>query len=235
MSENLVALSKWSLNHPAYSPSVLDPDVRYSVDPSIRNDGVIKNGVYLIREVNTVWTRIHNGDLVLFKAIIKTNPPRIPPEKDYMGARIGIDLYSGSGRLAGINYNPRGSVPTYPEPLQGIIDNWVPMGSNWSYREIEFTVPDKVNGVEPVGCIMWFQVWTGYKDGVKIPELASAWMAEPEMYFNPIEVPQPEPQPKPPSATVAARVLPAQMLYPLWRMRETFIRENIHRKLHPLV
>lgn len=57
----------------------------------------------------------------------------------------------------------------------------------------------------------------------------------------PTPEPTPEPEPTPtPTKTVAARVIgpfsvPVSMLHLLWKLRQKFIRPEVHRKLHPLV
>jgi uncharacterized lipoprotein YddW (UPF0748 family) len=54
------------------------------------------------------------------------------------------------------------------------------------------------------------------------------------------QVTPPPPPPPPPTETMAARsigplAVPAALLHQLWRLRERFIRPEVHRKLHPLV
>lgn len=167
---NYVPIEEWEVNQPAYSPNTLDYDVTHNGEPSIRNEGVLP---WRDREVNSPWIAVKPGDHLVFTAYIKTGDYTIIDEK---GARIGIDIY---GAKLG---------------LQAHESSWVPWGTNWSLRKIDIYIPERINGLLPIGVICWFQPWAGYTGQTINKELAPAWMSEPTLYINPV-FPEPPPPP----------------------------------------
>lgn len=181
---NILPISAFELGVPSYSPTVLDPVVTYNGSPSLRNDPA---SPYLPREVNGKWTAVKPGDHILFKAWMKAEPS---PLRTLYGVRIGIDWYGANANLGGTSYNPLGTVPNEVQTTLETNLNFVPWGSDWTFREIDLLVPELRKGLPVYGMIAWFQA--GFPAG----ETGKSWIADSELYINedvaptPIEIPE---------------------------------------------
>jgi hypothetical protein len=151
------------------------------------------------REINGMFTTIQAGDIIDFKATIKTEASSFSDTYIYAGGNIGIDLYVANGRLAEIN-TPDGTptYPTYPSTRIFVAPN-----SDWTFKEISFTVqptylgdtwgvlPDQ-NAV-PIG----FIAFISWGSSAPANETAKMWIKDVSLSVNgeTINILNPTPQP----------------------------------------
>lgn len=178
----------------------LDYAETFNGQPSIRLerhvDGVDSNTG---RECNTGGKTIQPGNHIIYSCYMKTTPSGLGDTNPYSGARIGIDFYSGSTRIAGWQS------ATFPDTDTGVRLNYVPWNTaSWTKRTMEMTIPSTIAAdayssfgagtqVTPTAVILWLQVWSS-SYGPTDPGLA--WFAGAEFWVNPYEVtPSPTPTP----------------------------------------
>ncbi len=179
------------------SNDVLDYNVKYNGNPTIRQDPVGSTDNYC-REVDGPYITVKPGDHIVFSVWIKTSASTLGDPSNQAGGAYGIDIYGSNGRITGLN-SPSGGANWTPSGGWNLDSylNFVPWGTNtWVLRTMDFVVPanyfaDPFNGaggytagtvVVPTGIIPVLTVYSitnGYTDG------GSAWFADPKLTINP--------------------------------------------------
>lgn len=202
------------------------------------------------RELNTAWIPVKVGDHIVFKVWVKTGHSTLGNDgQQVSGVLIIFDYYGASGRLwEHSSDNPRNDVdPTfqtqYDDPAR-----YVPMNSDWTLQTLDTIVPSQVLdaktgqlATEPVTGIIPCLVAGSYVVGSDhLQDEGQVWFADAELYINP-EIVTPTPRPSG-SAAVGGYVfggyeatLPPALCRQLWKLRQKYIRPEVHRKIHPLV
>ena len=105
---NFIPLETWdTVVASNWAPSYIDTTVTHNGHSSIRQEGLIKNGQYLVREINRGWTSEANsslvltvkaGDIITISAWMKCNPSTVGissiSNSVHVGARIGCDFWA---------------------------------------------------------------------------------------------------------------------------------------------
>jgi hypothetical protein len=179
------------------SNDVLSKSVLYNGQDSIEILPVGNSG-NTYRECDGPWIPIAPGDQIVFSVWIKTSASTLGDTSIFAGGAFGIDIYSNSGRICGLNtpsgqedWTPSGGFPT------NSYMNYVVWGtSTWTLRTMTFTVPttyiaDQCNGgggysagtaVVPTGMLPVLTVYSnvyGYADG------GDAWFANIQVTVTP--------------------------------------------------
>lgn len=69
--------------------------------------------------------------------------------------------------------------------IEQVHDWMVPMGSDWTYRTMTFTVPNGIWGTSEqaysqiVGMSVWFGCYVSDSNDIKLLEMGSIWISEP--------------------------------------------------------
>lgn len=208
---NYSSLDLWTLitvpNAQEWAPSFWDTSVLHEGNPSIRQEGYKHGGTdYWTREINRQWTgaypylTVAAGDEIYFSGWVKSDPNTTTPQYPQNGVRFGIDFWNnGNGWQSYICWeNEGGGVPDWDDRLNNtkIYDFYVPMNSDWTYREINFTIPTGAWGTgtgQIQGMAVWLQVWMGY-DGPNIKEeMGDVWFSDTVLTINEDYVPPYDP------------------------------------------
>ncbi|HZK68864.1 MAG TPA: hypothetical protein VFC36_04620, partial [Paludibacter sp.] len=178
------------------SNNVLDYNVRYNGEPTMRQDPVWSTNNYA-REVNGPYLNVKPGDHIVFSCWIKTTASSYGDKDLNSGARIGIDFYGTKGALGG-SVSPNGAVWTttggYPS---NTYLNYVHWGTNtWTKIEMSFTVAQSYPAiygyagnynyatgqwVTPSAIIPFMQV---YSSTYGTSDSGQAWFADPQLTIN---------------------------------------------------
>lgn len=127
---------------------------------------------------------------------IKTAAATASNDGIHTGAWFGCDFWSiDGGWIDGIAYAARGGVNPQVVSAETTAAWFVPMGSDWTYRYMYFTVPSGNWGTsEPsvsqiLGMDVWWGVYCGYTGGSINQEMGEAWFSAPVLYVNPSSIP----------------------------------------------
>jgi hypothetical protein len=188
----------WRIGETWNAPTYLDYNVLHNGHPSIRmekgTDATKSREILAADKTQSDWCiRVKPGDHIVFTVWMKTSASTIGDTSRSAGIRLGIDFYTASGRINGIQ-SPDGSywTPSGGWPPNEYL-NYVNWGYNWTQRTMDFIIPnqypsDEFGGypagqlVTPDRMIPWIQVWSSSHqnadDGI-------AWFADAELYINP--------------------------------------------------
>lgn len=210
---NYVPLASWGLyetgstywmyeGYPWYwSGAEWDTDTLHTGNPSIQLLAYYDAGEtypWYNREINRWYSEgypdliVEAGDVITFGGWIKTGVNTTTPEGGHTGARFGFDFaYEVTDdvweRVDGAAYEMDGEVPDYT-PDSELTDAWfVPMNSDWTYRETTFTIPTGEWGTcttQITAMGVWFHVSTGWMN----PEMGDVWFSDTFLYINGEEV-----------------------------------------------
>jgi hypothetical protein len=189
----------WRIGETWNAPTYLDYNVLHNGNPSIRmekgTDASKSREILDADKTQSDWSiRVKPGDHIVFKVWMKTSASSIGDTTPASGIRLGIDFYTASGRINGIQ-SPDGSywTPSGGWPSNQYL-NYVNWGSDWEQRTMDFTMPnqypsDGLLGPYPAGqlvtpdrMIPWIQVWS---DSHGNADNGTAWFADAELYINP--------------------------------------------------
>jgi hypothetical protein len=197
-------------------------------------------------ECNAPWIPLQPGDRLIFKSYIKTGPSTVPRTLYGDGARIGIDFYSGQGRIGQwcAEGQPQWDETGGQKPFSATQAWMVPFNSDWTLRVMDFICPDVVisdgisiagysqgQEVTPVGFIPW------------LAQMSLNWADDAECWFGDVSmevIPKNSPVVTPPSnQSLAARVpmVGNGMLvqFYLRKLRDRVFSKEMHKRLHPLI
>lgn len=173
--------------HPEHQLAFKDDTVTYDGHSSIRIEGP-RTAYNWARELNNYWVTVSPGDNVTFSAYIKTNSQAF----GYGGA-IGVDVYSATQRLWEVHkMDTHEEIWTYPtdwsEADYGV--NTVGYGSDWTFYQINFTIPtsaftitDNGTPISPqyaAGIIPW--IGASHSND---SDAATVWVADTVLIVNP--------------------------------------------------
>ena len=176
----------------------LDTSVYRSSPSSIRLERHVEGvDINAAREVDTEGINISPSDHLVFSGWMKTTASGWG-DSGFCGARIGIDFwgtYNGStNRITALSSD--GAHGIYPnEQASAILAHYVPWNSDWTYREIDYTVPATMiaegffghpQGAScvPTAVILWLQVWSSTYGST---DSGLAYFDDTTFYVNPEE------------------------------------------------
>jgi hypothetical protein len=162
-----------------------DDAVKYGAYSSVRLEAPNEFNPY--REVNNKWFAVRPGDVVFFRAIVKTDAG------EGNAAIIGFDVYGPTSRILEVHKcTPQTAIWNLVDgvPTQGGTANYVEYGTDWTILEFYVTIPSTVysfddfgNPITPqqiTGLIPWVGgVWNGRES---YPDV---WFANAELFVNP--------------------------------------------------
>ena len=191
---NLASIpSHWYLTY-STGPQIihLDSSVTYNGEASVRLDKHTSADVNTARECNTGAYSIKPGDHIVFSCWMKTTESGYGDTNPFSGARIGIDFWNSGGRINGLASD--GQHGLYPnEQSSAVQEFYVPWGSDWTLKIIDFIVPQKMTAdgffgypagtsQTPSAMILWMQVWSSTYGST---DPGHAWFANAQLYINP--------------------------------------------------
>jgi hypothetical protein len=174
----------------------LDASVAHNGNPSIRIEAHVEGvDVNHYRECDSHSFSVKAGDHIVFKIWIKTGHSTLGQDGVIgNGAIFGVDFYSKTHRLHEHSSDASGSF-TDPDFWTYLDDagQYVPFNSDWSYRQLDFYVPNQVLddttgqlATEPIVAIIpWIQAASYITPPNHAQDQGTAWFADAELYINP--------------------------------------------------